>query len=734
MAGRVGGRPFVAQVELRRWVVSDILLSLLNDPITTDQRSPRYIPRRLLAPAPAEMALWWDAPTIAFDAATTLFLTVRLSGDVRQPESGRMFQVSGSVRARLRMAVMSDTWRAPYLGLSPDTLDLSGLTVSYAGGAVNADEDAPTPDVRRVGSPLWRLVNEQLITPLSQLPLSIVWGALTAWEGQELRLGAATARAVDAETVALTFAANEAPPDDANTDFARATALDLSGDDSGGGDSGDYALSFSAEGMTQLTNHLLAMGALPQRLADEAPPPGDPPSAGQTTVEELAVTLRAGVVSMIAHLRHDDGHDPLDASVVLDFTCALDRDGALVVAPVDAQAGFLTAEADQRRDARSAAAELALSDAGRALAAAFARELPTAFGQRRPSGPADHPQLPRQAAIPTTSLTRAIMPRRVVVGEGTLTVVCTLPTSDPRLIAPPPEPQSGVSGLPTLPGLTLLAPDEYGAVGAYGDDARTTAIVPVVPAGATQARQASARSAALASSARARRGRRSRLLLALAALALVVAALSGYLALNHASSNNAGAVGLGHGVSFHAAGATVTPAASGGATAPAQGTPGATTAAPGATVTPAPGASPTATVPAASTPTLTLAPGETPTPPAINPSLSVNNTSNSQGCVVALVPPAAFTLTLTNNGGNTVNWQITITQVDSSGTHPWASANEPTGSLATAASATITITPTAASCPGVLGSSTYFLTITASNQDGSGQPETIQVNDVISDV
>jgi len=112
----------------------------------------------------------------------------------------------------------------------------------------------------------------------------------------------------------------------------------------------------------------------------------------------------------------------------------------------------------------------------------------------------------------------------------------------------------------------------------------------------------------------------------------------------------------------------------------------------------------------------------------------VNNTSNSQGCVVALLPPAAFTLTLTNNSANAANWQIAITQVDSSGTTPWASANAPAGSLAPGASVTVTITPTAASCPGVLGSDTYFLTVMASNQDGSGQPETIEVNDIISDV
>ena len=57
MLGRVGAQPFVAQVELRQQVVSDILLWLLNNPMTTDQQAPRYIPRRRLAPAPAEMAL-----------------------------------------------------------------------------------------------------------------------------------------------------------------------------------------------------------------------------------------------------------------------------------------------------------------------------------------------------------------------------------------------------------------------------------------------------------------------------------------------------------------------------------------------------------------------------------------------------------------------------------------------------------------------------------------------------
>jgi len=89
---------------------------------------------------------------------------------------------------------------------------------------------------------------------------------------------------------------------------------------------------------------------------------------------------------------------------------------------------------------------------------------------------------------------------------------------------------------------------------------------------------------------------------------------------------------------------------------------------------------------------------------------------------------------LTNNSANAANWQIAITQVDSSGTTPWASSNVPAGSLAPGVSVTVTITPTAASCPGLLGSSTYFLTVTASNQDGSGQPETILVNDIISDV
>jgi len=839
MLGRVGAQPFVAQVELRRQVVSDLLLWLLNNPMTTDQQAPRYIPRRLLAPAPMEIALWWDEPTITFDDATTLLLTVRLSGGVRQPETGRILTVSGPARARLRMEVMSDTWRAPYLGLSVVALDLSGLAVTYAGAAVSASDETPTTlDLRRAGSPLWQLVNDDLITPLTQLPLSFAWSALTDWQEQGLRLGAATASAVDAETVALTFASTDAPPDEAN-DAVRASAAYLD-------DDGDYALTLSADGMTQLALHLLATGALPQRLPDAAPPQGDPHRAGQTTIEEIALTLRAGVVSMIAHLRHDDGYSSQDASVVLDFTCEIDRQGALVVTPVDAQAAFLTAAQDQRRDARSAAAEDALSVAGHTLAAAFARELPEVFGQRRPTSPAEHPQLPQQAAIPTTSLTRALTPTRVVVGEGVLTFVCALPANDVRFIAQPPEQQpdvairmtqrptparatqppgdsviltleadivapsyapydfhwttdaqplamqdehtatltiagsptrrggvafptraevalidafgqvayhairlpsatlsapptaifapvstvAGVSDLPTLPGLTTLAPDEYAAMDAFDDPARTTEIVPNIPVGAALR---------LPSSAQAQRRRRSRLLVALIALALVVAALSGYLALTHTPASGVGASGLGRGASFNPTAATATAAqAASGAVAPTsgpQGTPGATTtAAPGATVTPAPGASPTATVPAASTPTPTLAPGASPTPPTVNPSLSVNNTSNSQGCVVALLPPAAFTLTLTNNSANAANWQIAITQVDSSGTTPWASANAPAGSLAPGASVTVTITPTAASCPGVLGSDTYFLTVMASNQDGSGQPETIEVNDIISDV
>lgn len=859
MSNAGGARPFVAQMTLRRRVVNEILLTLLNHPMTTDRRSPRYVPRRLRAPAPDAIALWWDAPAIAFEDPTTLRFTARLAGGVRQPEIGRMLTVSGLARARLRMEVRSDNWATPYLGLSVVALDLIGLAVSYAGAVVAASDEPPTPpDVRAPGSPLWRLVNDALITPLTRLPLSFVWSALTDWQGQDLRLDTATAHAIDPETIALTFASAGMAGEAGG---AAVYPAPLDADD-------DCALTLSADGMTQLATRLLMTGALPQRLRDEAPQAGDVSGGGETTIEAVAVSLRPGMVSLIAQMRHDDGDDPRDASVTIDFTCEIDPRARLIVTPVDAHLALLAASDDRRYDARATRAEAALSVAGRTLALAFCRELPEVFGQRRPADQADYPTLPRQAALPMTPLTQAVTPTRVVVSEGALTIICAAPASQAdgaRFIARPPHRQPGVAirivpqqtptdmpaqpgerapvlleaevvtpsyppydyhwttdtriptpqgehtatvtlddlraplgtapqptraavtlidafgqlardairlpfavaptpplastiaaaplaltpgvnDLPTLPGLAYEAGvigsayDGMGAVGGMaGVPAGDGSEAETYSSGSTGVWSDPERAAALAASASARtRRRRSRLLVALLALAALVIALSGFLALYHPSPSGVGTLGLGHGAGFNqtAATATATHAVGVGATTPgAQTTPDATTtAAPGATMTPAPGTTPTATVPPASTPTPTSPPGVTPTPPPVNPALSVNNTSNSQGCVVALVPPAAFTLTLTNDGVNTLNWQISITQVDGSGTTPWASANQSTGSLAPTVSTTITITPTAASCPGLLGSNTYFLTVTATNQDGSGTQETIEVDDVISDV
>ncbi len=426
---------FALQVEVQRRLVADILLSLLADPITTDRRSPRYIPRQLIQPTPnAEVALWWDKPTLTFDDPTDALFTVQLQGGVRQPETERILTVNGAAHARLRLQVMSDADRTPHLGMSFVSLDLTKLTLTYASEPLDAqssgDLSGPTPaDVRRENGPLWRLVNESLITPLTRLPLSPAWGILTDWKAQGLRLGDAAAGALDGEVAAFRLASARTPQGQHAPPLGGQPFLD---------DRSDMALTLSADGLTQIAARLLDNGALPRRLRGER---GD----DLAQVEAIGFTFRDAVATLTAQMNHTDAQGDLEASVATDLSFEIDNRSALLITPIGQRISFRTQINAPGMNMRYQAAEQALSAAGRILATEFGLALPGVFGQPKPTGPLDHPQLPQRATLPSTSLQRELHPTRVVITKEALTILCNVSLADARFAPTPPARQPRVA-------------------------------------------------------------------------------------------------------------------------------------------------------------------------------------------------------------------------------------------------------------------------------------------------
>ena len=124
-------------LHFRLQVVADALRRVLNDPITLDPRSDRYLPRRLDMPEP-HTRLWWDQPALALDEGGHVVLSAALAGGVRQAglplENGRIASVDGTLRARTEPA-LAFTANAPHLTLVPAALDLAGLRIHYAGSS-----------------------------------------------------------------------------------------------------------------------------------------------------------------------------------------------------------------------------------------------------------------------------------------------------------------------------------------------------------------------------------------------------------------------------------------------------------------------------------------------------------------------------------------------------------------------------------------------------------------------
>lgn len=124
-------------LHFRLQVVADALRRVLNDPITLDPRSDRYLPRRLDMPEP-RTRLWWDQPALALDEGGHVVMSAALAGGVRQAglplENGRIASVDGTLRARTEPA-LAFTANAPHLTLVPEALNLSGLRIHYAGAS-----------------------------------------------------------------------------------------------------------------------------------------------------------------------------------------------------------------------------------------------------------------------------------------------------------------------------------------------------------------------------------------------------------------------------------------------------------------------------------------------------------------------------------------------------------------------------------------------------------------------
>lgn len=253
-------------LSFRAEVLADALVRVLNDSMTLDQRSDRFLPRRLDLPNPRSL-LWWDHPVLTLDQDGHVVLALALAGGIRQADlpaaPARIASVQGTLRARYEPA-LGATAGAPHLMLALEALDLTGLRVHYAGSHplplldLSTGRDAAVASVVKDAAAM--LAAQPLLSDfmgsLGRRPLSYVPAAFSI----PAAASTATLRVYGSQTggaLVMTLAQPSARPDTPAENTSPVWP-----------DESNAAVTFSGAYLSSRLAHLLATGQVQRTLWD----------------------------------------------------------------------------------------------------------------------------------------------------------------------------------------------------------------------------------------------------------------------------------------------------------------------------------------------------------------------------------------------------------------------------------------------------------------------------------
>jgi hypothetical protein len=345
-------------------VMNDVLMRVLDDPLTVVLQSPLFLPKRITFPLPPQQCqtmIWWEQPTYAIEDGGTpdvVTVSVPVHGGVQAHNA--IYTIDGEVRVGRQARIAFDTAGAPYLTLDDPqagSLDLQRLRFSYAG------TPEPSHTVLSGGGAYLASAFLVLLRTLAKVPFTYIMDAprlrypsqLSGSTGAPLPPYALALRSVgtrilkargaavvsigmsltgatcDPSAMASAFPQSSGPNalQRAMSGFLRAGAPNA-------------ALTLTASGLSYLFDQLRPLGAL-EGVYREAPSQRAAPTQEiRWRWDTLSVRLQPGITSLSGNFIVGGMANVIQA----DLTCSLDASGRLQVAARGVRIGGTSAPAD----------------------------------------------------------------------------------------------------------------------------------------------------------------------------------------------------------------------------------------------------------------------------------------------------------------------------------------------------------------------------------------------------
>jgi hypothetical protein len=331
-------------------VMNDVLVRVLDDPLTVVLQSSLFLPKQITFPLPPQQCqtmIWWEQPAYAIEdggAPNVVTVSVPVHGGVQAHNA--IYTLDGEVRVGRQARIAFDTAGTPYLALDDPhagSLDLQRLRFSYAG------TPEPSHTVLSGGGAYLASAFLVLLRTLAKVPFSYMMDsprlrhpsqlsdstgappppytlALRSVEAHILKArGTAvvsigmslTGATCDPTAMASAFPQSSGPNalQRAMSGFLRAGAPNA-------------ALTLTASGLSYLFNQLRPLGAL-EGVYREAPSPRAAPAQEiRWRWDTLTVRFQPGITSLSGNFIINGIANAIQA----DLTCSLDASGRLRVA------------------------------------------------------------------------------------------------------------------------------------------------------------------------------------------------------------------------------------------------------------------------------------------------------------------------------------------------------------------------------------------------------------------